>query len=217
MKMKNRIVIFLLLVTACNTSSIKEQTTESSRNIKISLVDSLGQVSLSIPARYDTVFSWIDYSDCGKPCNRQEYRCQPRTLPITKESGYFWLNEPKDSVDRFTIIHTSDVQDFPDTIAVDSSMFRYLRHKIADDPNYPEIIHDTIEKIGGRYFSIFIMMKSDTIHNIRVLAGTTVKGNEVYFRCDLLSKKDDSISRNFIKNSLDLIHTIRINKGIDLP
>jgi len=55
------------------------------------------------------------------------------------------------------------------------------------------------------------MQRSDTIHNIRVLALTTIKGNEVKFRYDLLSKKDDMVEKSFIKNSLDLVHTIKIN------
>lgn len=49
---------------------------------------------------------------------------------------------------------------------------------------------------------------------MRVLAVTTIKGNAIWFQYELLTKKDDAESRAFIKNSLELIRTIRIAKGI---
>lgn len=214
MKMPIQIFISLLILIACNTPTINEQRTESSRRIQIRLVDSLGQVTLSVPASYDTVFSWVNHSDCGKPCDEQEYRCQPKTLAITKESGFFWRGEPKDSVDRFTISHPSDIRYRAENTAIDSLRHKYLKLQIVNNSDNPVIVYDTIEKIGDRYFSIFVMKRSDTIHNIQVLAVTTIKGNEVKFRYELLSKKDDMLGKNFIKNSLDLIQTIHLSKGI---
>jgi len=207
--MKTRIIVLLLLITSCNTPIIEKQKAKSLKQINISLVDSLGQISLSVPVRYDTFFSWINHSDCGKPCDKQEYRCQPRNLPITKESGFYWLGEPKDSVDRLTIIHSSDIRYGPDDATIDTSRFKYMKLKIVDDLINYAMIYDTLEKIGNRYFSIFALQQADTIHNIRVLAMTTFKGNEITFKYDLLTKREDSIQRNFIKNSIDLIHTIK--------
>ena len=206
-----QIVISLFIIVACNTPTNNERRTESSRRVQIRLVDSLGLVSLSVPIRYDTVFSWINHSDCGKPCDEQEYRCQPKTLAITKESGFIWLGEPKDSVDRFTLSHSGYIRHRTEDTAIDSLRHKYLKLQIVNDPDNPVIVYDTIEKICDRYFSIFVMQRSDTIHNIRVLALTTIKGNEVKFRYDLLSKKDDMVEKSFIKNSLDLVHTIKIN------
>lgn len=208
-----QILISLFVVIACNTPTINKQSTESTRRIHIRLVDSLGQVTLSVPARYDTVFSWVNHSDCGKPCDEQEYRCQPKTLAITEESGFFWRGEPKDSVDRFTISHPSDIRYRAENTAIDSLRHKYLKLQIVNNSDNPVIVHDTIEKIGDRYFSIFVMQRSDTIDNIRVLAVTTIRGNEVKFRYDLLSKKGNLLEKSFIKNSLDFIRTIQINKG----
>jgi hypothetical protein len=209
--MKSRIIILLLLIAGCNTPTSKEQKVKSSRQVNITLVDSFGQISLSVPARYDTFFSWINYSDCGKPCNRQEYRYQPKILPITKESGFYWFGEPKDSVDRLTVIHSSEIQYKPSNAAIDSIMYKELKRQIIRDSTNSVIIYDTLEKIGDRYFSVFALQNSDTIHNIRVLAVTIFKGNEITFSYDLLTKKEDSIEMNFIKNSLNLIHTIKFN------
>jgi len=214
MKMTIQIAISLFLIVACNAPTVNEQRTESSKNVQIKLVDSLGQVTLSVPDRYDTVLSWVNHSDCGKPCDEQEYRCQPKTLAITKESGFFWRGEPKDSVDRFTISHSSYIRYRSDDTEMDSLRHKYLKLQIVNNSDSPVIVYDTIEKVGDRYFSIFVIQRSDTIHNIRVLAVTTINGNEVKFRYDLLSKKDDLTEKNFIKNSLDLIHTIRISKGM---
>lgn len=214
MKMTIQIAISLFLIVACNAPTVNEQRTESSRSVQIKLVDSLGQVTLSVPDRYDTVLFWVNHSDCGKPCDEQEYRCQPKTLAITKESGFFWRGEPKDSVDRFTISHPSYIRYRSEDTAMDSLRHKYLKLQIVNNSDNPVIVYDTTEKIGDRYFSIFVMQRSDTIHNIRVLAVTTIKGNEVKFRYDLLSKKDGLTEKSFIKNSLDLIHTIRISKGM---
>jgi hypothetical protein len=214
MKMTIKILISLFIIVACNAPSVNEQRTESSRRIQIRLIDSLGLLTLSVPARYDTVFSWVNHSDCGKPCDEQEYRCQPKALAITKESGFFWRGEPKDSVDRFTVSHSSDMRYRADDFAMDSLRHKNLKLQIVNNSDNSVIAYDTIEKIGDRYFSIFVTQKSDTIHNIRVLAVTTIKGNEIKFRYDLLSKNGDQVEKSFIKNSLDLIRTIRISKSM---
>lgn len=214
MKITIQILISLFIIVACNAPTINEQRTESSRRIQIRLVDSLGLLTLSVPARYDTVFSWVNHSDCGKPCDEQEYRCQPKALAITKESGFFWRGEPKDSVDRFTVSHPSDIWYHVEDTAMDSLRHKYLKLQIVNNSDNPVVVYDTIEKIGDRYFSIFVTQKSDTIHNIQVLAVTTVKGNEIKFRYDLSSKKSDQVEKGFIKNSLVLIRTIRISKSM---
>src|SRR5579863_5725161 len=73
--------------------------------ISVKLVDSLGKVTITLPLRYDTSFSWTDYSDCGKPCDKIKYRLQPKTLRIKKETGMYMRRKPKDSIERFTISH----------------------------------------------------------------------------------------------------------------
>jgi hypothetical protein len=186
----------------------------NSQIISVNLVDSLGTVTLAIPNRYDTSFVWVDHSDCGKPCDMQKYRFQPKILKVTKESGFIWLGEPKDSVERLTISHSGYFPFHAGDTAEDLARHKQLRAKLASDASNPPVIFDTLEKINDRYYSIVAMEKSDTIRSKRVLAITTIKGNEIQFEYDILTKKNDSIGRDFIKNSLDLIHTIHINKGL---
>jgi hypothetical protein len=103
------IIILAILLVSCNNIAEKKSITqppENSKSIEVQLVDSLGIINLSVPLRYDTSFSWVHHSDCGKPCDEQKYRFQSKELPITKETGWIWLGKPKDSIDRFTISHS---------------------------------------------------------------------------------------------------------------
>ena len=164
---------------------------------QVKLVDSLGMIFLAVPIRYDTSFSRMDIFDCGLPCDRQEYR---------------W--ERKDSLERFTISHSEYYPFHDGDTSKNVQRHLQLRADLAMDSANPPIVFDTIEKINDRYYSIFEMEWSDTLRSKRVLATTTIKGNTIQFQYDLLTKKDDSVSRNFIKNTLDLIRTIQVAKGI---
>jgi hypothetical protein len=211
------IIITLLLFASCKEVTVKGGTPfvpENSKIAHITLIDTLGAVILCVPIRYDTFFSWIDHSDCGKPCDMQKYRYQPKSLRITKESGFLWLGEPKDSVDRFTVSHSEDFPFHSGDTAKDLVRHEHIKSQLTSDPANPPIIFDTIEKINDRYYSIFAMQRLDTVYCKRVLAVTTIKGNLVRFQYDLLTKKGDSIESNFIKNAIELIRTIRIDNGI---
>ncbi len=211
------IAIILFSAVACNdVSSDKNhaQMTEDSKSVQLQLIDSLGMVTFSIPIKYDTSFSWVHYSDCGKPCDEQKYRFQPKTLPMLKESGWIW-DVAKDSVERLTISH---VMHFPfregDT-AKNFGRHSHLKEQILANPDMPSIVFDTIQRINERYYSVIAMEKADS-SKIRatVLAVTTIKGNEIKFQYELLTTPNGSTSKDFIKNSMKLLKTIRINKGI---
>ena len=207
----------LLLFASCKEVTVKEGVLlvpGNSKIVQVKLIDTLGILTLSVPVRYDTFFSWIDHSDCGKPCDQQKYRYQPKSLRITKESGFVWLGEPKNSVERFTISHSGDFPFHDGDTAKDLVRHEHIRSQLTSDPANPPIIFDTIEKINDRYYSIFAMQRSDTVSRKKVLAVTTIKGNSIRFQYDLLTNKADSVGRDFIKNSIELIRTIRIDNGI---
>jgi len=211
------IVIVCILFASCKEMTGKGTVflvPPNSKTVQVKLIDTLGTVTLAVPDRYDTSFAWIDHSDCGKPCDLQKYRYQPKSLRITKESGFIWLGEPEDSVDRFTISHSGYFPFHNGDTSKDFVRHEHLKSQLTSDPSNPSIIFDTIERIHDRYYSIFAMQRSDTIRCEKVLAVTTVKGNLIRFQYDLLTKKVDSVETNFIKNSIDLIRTIQINRGI---
>lgn len=181
---------------------------------QVLLVDSLGTVQVAVPVRYDTFFTWINWSDCGKPCARQEYRFQNKLNRITEESGFLWTGEPNDSIDRFTISHSSYIPFHEGDTGKNVFLHNHIKAYVARELQYPSIIFDTIEKIDGRYFSVMVMERSDTIQEKRVLAVSTIKRNEIWFEYTLKTKVKDSVSSNFVRNSLELIKWIRISKGV---
>jgi hypothetical protein len=217
-----RILLFfcILLLGACHVSEIKKITPpEDSKTQVIKLEGNLGVVSLSLPARYDTIFTWIHYSDCGAPCEKRKYRLQPKTLPVYMETGFHYkpLN---DSVEQFTIVHNpyipaadSDKTNNKDFII---SFHDHKKFYIIHDPALRTIKSDTIEKIGDRYFSIIVIDKYDTAnaaYSKKLLSTTTIKRGTIDFNFELLSKKKDSLTENFIDEAKYYLRTIRIEKS----
>ncbi|OQP39962.1 hypothetical protein A4H97_17245 [Niastella yeongjuensis] len=214
-------IISFSIIASCNYYSQADtnQLPPEKSSIKvIKLVDSLGSITFSIPSRYDTTFIWTHYSDCGKPCDEIKYRLQPKSLKIFQESGFYWRGEPKDSVERFTIVHSGY---FPfynntDSNSIFQQHFAKKQNTISDPDTY-KIKSDTVEKIGDRYFSIIVIDLYDTLKNQyskKLLASTTIKGNIVDFKYELLTKRNDSLNKNFITNSKYYLRTIRISNGM---
>jgi hypothetical protein len=202
----------MTICVACKNGSFDKSSEYSirSRTVQIKLIDSLGIITLDVPSRYDTSFEWVNRSDCGKPCDEQKYRFQPKNLPILKESG--WITTyPKDSIDQFTITHSSyfPFRNYEASKNVDRH--NDIKSNLLSDIVNPPIVFDTIQKINNKYFSIFVMEKPDTVHHRKVIAITSINGNEIEFEYELLSRVSDPTGINFISNSLNLISTIRIN------
>lgn len=208
--------ILLALFNSCGSGQIKKDAggpPEKLISVKVHLIDSLGEIRLSMPARFDTSFSWVQLSDCGKPCEQRKYRFQPKALPILKESG--WINriELKDSVENLTISHSGYFPFYNGDTAKNIVRHDHIRKELISGFEGIKIVFDTIQKIDDRYYSIFAM-KADTIQLRRVLAVTTIRGNLIRFQYELLTKKNDSSVSKFIKNSIDLLQTIHISNGL---
>jgi hypothetical protein len=219
MKLLIALITVYFLIT-CNYKSKVDTNytiTENSKKVEIKLADSLGLIQISLPTRYDTFFSWTHYSDCGKACAKIKYRFQPSSLPITKESGWIWLGEPNDSIERFTIIHSGY---FPFHENSDSNVIRqYHEHKKIDlvyESTSSKIKLDTLEKIGERYFSLIRVDLYDTIqaqYSKRLLAATTIKSNIIEFNFELLTKQKEALKNNFIENSKAYLQSINISNS----
>ncbi len=190
---------------------------EATRIVSIKLVDSLGNVTISLPERNDTSFSWTHYSDCGKSCNKIKYRSQPKGLQITKESGFLWLWEPKDSIERFTIIHSGYFPFYENDETSFIFNFRQQRKAyVIQDPDTYKIQSDTIEKIGDRNFSIIAIDLFDSTNSQfskKLLAATSIKSNMIHFEFELLTKEKSSASVKFIENSKYYLRTVRLGNG----
>ena len=207
----------LLLFTACQQHSgipKTNQVPENSRSVNIPLPDSLGSISLSIPGRYDTSFTWTHYSDCGKPCDKIKYRFQPSHLKIIKESGFYYNMEQPDAVDQFTVCHSAY---FPFHDITDS--FFIARHhknwklELLQDPQNRNINSDTIEIIGERYFSIMIIDFFDEdkkLYSKKLLAATSTGGNIIEFKFELITTQKNELVFNYLTNVKACLQTISI-------
>jgi len=178
----------------------------------INLVDSLGRIEISLPIRYDTFLKWVDYSDCGKPCNQQKYRFQPKNIPVSQESGFIWKGDLVDAVDRLTISHSQyipfEILDTGLDLVRDK---HWMGQEMAALPNF-KVNLDTIECIKDRCFSVFAMQIDDSIHTEKVIAITTVRGNRITFDFLLRMKTENSIYKEFVRNSLKFIQTIKFSQ-----
>jgi hypothetical protein len=212
-----QLFIVLFFFVGCNEHKTLVATIEIPLNARVDtirLLDSLGYVTLSIPKRYDTFFQWRHTSDCYG-CGREKHRYQPSNLRVFKESGWYYTGEPKDSIEQMTLSYS---EHHPFIYTIDSNNWKRLHLQIkADYKQDYNVTADSIEKINDRYISIVVIDQFDTTTNQfikKVMAATTIRGNQVSIRYELLTKVNDSICRNFIKNSRILLRTIRFSNGI---
>jgi len=217
--MRSILIFSLFVMAGCHFSENKTYPAlppETSKIQVIHLANGIGTISVSLPVRYDTTFTWIHYSDCGAPCEKRKYRFQPKILPINPETGYFYKTL-KDSVEQFTIVHNpyispgdSDNTDDKDYI---TSFHDHKKFYVIHDPTLRTIKSDTIEKIGDRYYSIIIIDNYDTATSTyikKLLSTTTIKKGTIDFNFELTSKRKDSLTEKFIDKAKYYLRTIRI-------
>lgn len=186
------------------------------RNTTIILIDSLGEVSIDFPYQADTFLTWIRRNDCGYECEEGKYRFQPKNLPIFKESGFFWLGQPEDSVHQLTITHHR-----PQFLSKNQDSFAYklkghLRENLISDAETTNIIEGSVLMISDRYYAIYKISdfnEKKGVHIKRLIAFSSVRGNQIQFRYDLLTKKTDSTFTDFYDNSLKKLQSVRITDG----
>lgn len=206
----------LWLTISCRQKTMNAQSLlpAHSKPVVVKLTDSLGTVSLYIPKRYDTSYSWIYESDC-KICGFFQYRFQPHSYEKEHES---WGPRPFILYDRLTIRHSKDL-----TYAKgDTSSIRMIHN------NQKEIIRlqgqqnnvtiDSLCEINGRYFALMattikLQNQGKNLYIKTIEAVTTVKGIGLEFKYEILVPVNDSIYQHFIPNSLALLQTIHIEKG----
>jgi hypothetical protein len=178
--------------------------------MEINLIDSLGIIITNVPVRYDTLFSWVHYSDCNT-CHVQKYRMQSKKTSILKESGLYW-DEPKDSVDRFTISHNQYLPNHLNDTTMILASHSHFKGDLAFTRRGMKVIKDTVQKINHRYFSIFELENSDSISRKEVLAITTINGNFIKFNFEIMINKADILYRDFFINTSKIINSIQIKR-----
>ena len=190
--------------TAKNQSSFKEWT--------ISLDNRLGNISISLPGNMDTFFKWTQYTDCGDPCAQTDYRVQSKSLPIFKESG-FYFEVLKDSVEQFTIKHTktATANVTPDTLVVNHFIDKLKSETVENIAG--KYLIDTLITINDKPFAVLAYTVTDTANRItiqKLTAITAIQGNGIEFYFECRKKYMDSDSVNFIRNSYAALKTVLI-------
>jgi len=194
-------IISLVWVTSCKQNN--PITIAESDAVTLLLIDTLGSIFMSKPDQSDTFFTWIRRNDCGKTCEEGKYRFQPKNLPIFKESGFFWTGQPEDSVNQLTISHSRPYRLGHNNDSFAIKQYARLKENLESDPETANIISDTIQKIGDRYFGIFQIADIDKRKGVlirRLIGITAVSGVTLQFRYDLLTKKRDSVLKHFFDN-----------------
>lgn len=210
--MKIFFLLNLMVLVSCQARQSKVIVNHQGA-FEFKLIDSLGTISMDLPERTDTFFSWIQESDCGKPCEQGDYRFQSKKNRIFKESGFYWVGEPEDSVDQLSIYHQRPtfLKAHNDSLII--KMRNLLREDLLNNTQIGDLISDTLLKIGDRFFCIFLVSdinKIKGIRNRRLIAFTTVKGTLLEFHYKLLSSHYDSILTHFFDRSLKNLMTVRI-------
>ena len=208
------LTLTVLVLSFCKCGNLGKPDLHESRDTTIQLMDSLGTISLSFPIYTDTFLTWIRRSDCGKPCEEGIYRFQSKKLPIFKESGFYWIDR-EDSIEQLTISHSRNIYFRNVSDSIDFILHRHFKENLLAAPTTSGIISDTIERIDTRFFSIFEISDYSNqtgTYTKRLIAFTTLKGNEIQFKYVLLTKKKDSTLNSFLEESRKNLQSVRINK-----
>lgn len=218
--MKNFLFAIVLILGSCEKVPQKKklQAPENSKLVKVNLENGLGTITIALPGRYDTTFTWIHYSDCGKVCEKRKYRYQPKDLPIYPETGFHY-KELTDSMDQFTIVHNPYIP-VTDSDNTDDKSFIYSYHDhkkwdIIHDPSLRQVTWDTVEKIGDRYFSVIVIDSYDSAtatFSKKLLSTSTIRKGTIDFNFDLLTKRKGPFTDNFINDAEYYLSTIRFGK-----
>lgn len=209
------VVILAVLISSCAGES-ETIPTRQREVIKVQLIDSLGSLSIEQPPETDTFFAWVRRNDCGKPCEEGRYRFQPKAFPVYKESGFFFINEPQDSVLQLTILHSRDVY-----LRTNDSEFavkyrEWFREVLSDQVRPVRIISDTSYLIGDRQFFLFRTFGYDTIDSTNIMrldAFTSVKGNKIQFSYLVKMKNSTRMPANFLIDAEKNLRTVRFHEG----
>ncbi|HNR17453.1 MAG TPA: hypothetical protein PKG90_12360 [Chitinophagaceae bacterium] len=212
------VFIWILLFATCTSNGPATEFLANTRDTTISLKDSLGNLKITIPDRYDTFLKWTQYSDCGS-CGTERYRFQPKRLPIFLESGFFW-DDLKDSIDQVTVIHRQRII-YSDSS--DNDFMKSLHPKLVTDARIDPLIYknkhvfDTLQLINGKWTSLITSDYYDTItrqYSKTVWGAILLRGKLIQIQFSLLTKEKDSISENFVNKSKQMMNKVFSLNGI---
>jgi hypothetical protein len=218
------LLLFAFILFSCQQREKKEPdelTTTPPPNTslyEITLMDSLGKMSIYLPEEYDTSFFWTYYSDCGPPCDKIMYRFQSKKLAIDPESGDFHHYVPSDSINRFTMHHSGGIRYDDGNDSVQIHVFHPFKLDYFERCEYGSaaVEYDRIEFISDRYFSIFYINldRPDSASYCRIVKSIcSLRGNGVEFEFLLYSKHPIENSQSFYDYCTQILRTCRFERS----
>lgn len=208
-------LILILIVTSCDYKQKYNSVSQSKfKEWTIQLENNLGAISISLPNNIDTFFKWTQYSDCGDPCAQTDYRMQSKSLPIFRESGFYY-EALKDSVEQFTIKHTkiNTTNGTPDTLVINHFINKLKSETVDISGRY---LIDTLITINEKPFAVFAYTVPDTANKVtiqKLTAITAIQGNAIELYFESRRKYKESALTNFCVNSFEALRTIHINNN----
>ena len=208
------IIIFSLLFLCFDRLNRSIDLPKNATLKSIKLKNGYGTLKIFVPDRYDTSFVSSEYSREGKMCDNREYWHQPKEYLLPMKNGcYFgFYNIPP--IERFEILHSS-IKSLGVKINQKIIQNSHLGQKesYVSIPDMYNIIFDTITVINNHPVSIYVSdlyRKPIATYSKKVIAFIRLDRGDISLTYELFTKQKDSITDNFIKNSLDLIRTIEI-------
>jgi len=176
----------------------------------------MGMMSMYIPERYDTAYSWYDESDCTS-CGKMRCRFQSSSYQIEKESGFIYISKI-DSADRMTITYNpSYTPSVRSSVVKDSISMSGYRENVKTQwrdlgvgPN--DMLIDTTVLIVGRPVVLtgaHITIRDTRYHMDEVEAVTTINGIDVKIAFDLYKKESGTSNHDYVKEILSSVQTMR--------
>jgi hypothetical protein len=203
------LITFLI---SCNEKSTpSEHSLSQNRTCLIHLEKPLGQLKINLPTRFDTTFKWIEYSDCNG-CEHVDYRIQSKSLPILKESGFYYF-PLEDSVEQFTIKHQIGIDTFNNTKNDFKPLSNNPRSSLSWIYSQEQVVLDTQLLVHKRYFNIEAAKYFDSTHKVRnttLNAVFLIKNNLLKISFEYRKSYPDSLNNNFIQEALEAIRSIEI-------
>ncbi|SFO77983.1 hypothetical protein SAMN05428949_6608 [Chitinophaga sp. YR627] len=213
-----RILLFVLFLSAC--CNIKEEQLiipAHSKKVVARLMDSLGTVTLYIPERFDTSFTWIHWSD-NSPSDLTKCRFQSKKDVIFKESGFFYEMR-EDSVDQLTISYPAHLSEIKDghTAWIRQMNEQFRIFSATEGRKADEILIDTSFTVRDRLFSVtgtrfYARAIKRTLYELNAV--TAVRGLPIKFEFKIIQQGEYLISEKFVSDAIDVIKTIGFSTHI---
>jgi hypothetical protein len=226
--MKYILPLVMLMLLACNTKKPEIYAAPpGSKLFNIKLKDTLGYLTMAVPERYDTAFTWVHYLDC---CNERKYRLQSRNKSVVMEDGDIWLGQEPAHMEHINIKHPdflSDPINWNDTALLSGA--RSTQASLRDKAIYDDLLivpkpahlWDSIAIIGGRPWVLSLDRLGEIpSYGYHLTARTHIHLFFIIVDAAVSHSQKDTIGiGRFVTEMLPIIYTLRIGPepipGID--